>query len=360
MIGKVVASTAAIAAAIGWSTVSPTVDAGRLFTARPRGGVSEVASVQKNASTLLPVPSLQSIELAGRTQDYTVEFLRRFFEADGSIVTVRERQEVDAGGSDEPEFRVTFLGVVGEPPGSALHVEWQNAYDKLGPLFYRYGSFRVHDLAQAANNYVLHDFGPVVRAGRSARRMVVFPNLSDKAICVIDVDQQTNVPLFLAEFDPQLQLLSEVEAVTFAPTVQPIVGNLASDSTPIATFAQAQALLGDPPGLVEPDPVAAAEYVLNRIDVRDDPLNGSQQLSLSYTDGIDQFTILEVPGTGDPFATLPARVGGAPVIGRFRDPAISALFFWDGGVLFKVFGKGAMKRLDEVAMQLYERALSTN
>lgn len=281
VLGKVFASTAVIASAIGW--VGTTTATG------PTAG-TEVGVQTRHptiASAALPVPTLQSIELAGRTQDYTADLLRRFFDG-GNVVTVRERQEVDADGSKEPNFVLTFLGVIGEPPGSALHLHWQHVYETSSALLFRSGTFRILDLVHANNNYVLHDFGPVVRAGRSARRMVVFPNLGDKAICVIDVDLQTSVPLYLAEFDPQLHLLTELEAVSFAPTVQPIAGTLASDVAPITSFAEAQILLGNPPGILEPDPTAASEYALDRIEVLEDPINGYRQLLMSYTDGIDQ------------------------------------------------------------------------
>ncbi len=79
---------------------------------------------------------------------------------------------------------------------------------------------------------------------------------------------------------------------------------------------------------------------------------------MSYTDGIDQFMIVQTVNTVDPFATLPSSSGGAHTIGRFRDPAVSALVFWDDQVAFHIAGRGQLTRLDEVARMVYLQALS--
>ncbi len=75
--------------------------------------------------------------------------------------------------------------------------------------------------------------------------------------------------------------------------------------------------------------------------------------------------LVQMPGTSDVFAGLGTAVGGRTgqlghTVGRYRDPAMSVLVFWDDGVSFQVAGRGAMHRLDAVARQLYLQALSTN
>jgi len=310
-------------------------------------------------ATSQTIPTFATMEQAILNQDYTVEQLRRFRDENGNVVTVRERLEVDANGTSRPDFQLTFLGVEGEPAGSQLTLDWQQAYNRYGTLFVRQGSFLVRDLPKASSHYTLHDFGLVVRAGRVARRMVVFPNALDKAIWVIDVDSLTSVPLFLAEFDHNLNLFANIEAVTFTSTVQPISPTQPSSVvTPMADFAAAEAFLGSPSGLLDPNVMVAVDYTLENIEVHDDPINGRQKLVMSYTDGIDQFMIVQTVNTVDPFANLPSANGGAHTIGRFRDPAVSALVFWDDQVAFHIAGRGVLKRLDDVAYRVYLQALS--
>ena len=303
-------------------------------------------------------PTLASINQALLQVDYTVEQLRRFRTASGGIVTVRERLQVDANGTAVPQFALTFLGVEGEPAGSPLSLKWQQTYARYGSLFFRNGSFQVRDPLRATSNYTLHDFGPVVRAGRAARRMVVFPKTVDKALWVIDVDSATHVPLFVAEFDNHLKIFAEIEAVTFSVGVQSM-----TPATPLlaiipqADFAAASTFLGDPAGLIDPDIASVmGDYGLESVDVHQDPINGREKLVMSYTDGVDQFMVVQTVNVSDPFAGLPGTA--ANTIGRFRDPAVSALVFWDNGVSFHVAGRGSLTRLDDAARAIYRQALT--
>lgn len=330
-------------------------------------GILVPAAAQRLAQTTPPpktatqtLPTLSSMGQALLNQDYTVEQLRRFRDELGNLVTVREELRVVANGTTRPDFEINFLAVEGEPAGSALSNEWQQAYDRYGNLFFRHGSFKVRDLAKASANYSLHDYGQVIRAGRIARRMVVFPASVDKAIWVVDIDSLTSVPLFIAEFDNHLQLRANVEAVSFTDSVQqPLSPTLySSNVTSMADFASAQAHLGSPSGLVDPLVLVTPDYALETIEVHDDPINGRQKLVMSYSDGIDQYMIVQTLNSPDPFAGLPSAQGGANTIGRFRDPAVSALVFWEDNVTFHVAGRGSLQRLDEVASRVYLQALS--
>lgn len=288
--------------------------------------------------------------------------LRRFRDPQGNMVTVRERVDVDAIGTDAPNFELAFLGVEGELAGSAVTQKWQQTYSRFDQLFFLHSSFHVKDLGKAATNYQLHDFGPIARASRSARRFVVWPQQLDKSVWVIDVDVQTSVPLYCAEFDPRMRMLSEVEGLSFTPAT-PAVAVAASSIVALPDFSAATSYLGNPTGLVDPNVMLTSEYSLAQIEVRDDPLNGRQKLVMTYTDGIDEFMIVQTPNTPDAFASLQARSGKgttpAPLghtIARYRDPAMSVLIFWEDGVSFQVAGRGSLQRLDELARQLYLQA----
>lgn len=319
------------------------------------------------AAVRAPSTSFVSMAQAVEQQDYTVVQLRRFVDEQGHVVSVREQVKVDANGTSSPAFLLSFLGVEGQLPGSAAHLQWEQTYERYGALFHRHGSFAIRDLTSVQQNYSLHEFGAVVRAGRSAVRTVVFPTTNDKSIWVVDVDAATSVPLYWAEFDFQFHLLAEVEAVSFLDSViMPAVVLSAAPSAVVhADFAAADAWLGQPAGLIQPPP-AFAGYEVATIETRDDPLNGQQKLVTTYTDGVDEFLVTQLPGSADPFATLlPASgKGGASsmghTIGRFHDVAMRVLLFWDDGVAFQVAGRGSLERLDEVARHLYRQALSTH
>lgn len=321
-------------------------------------GLQAQAAASDHAAKIVPIPTLQSIGQALRSQDYTVEQLRRFRRPNGAVITVRERLKVDANGTKAPEFDLKFLGVEGEPTGSPVYLEWQQTYARYGSLFVRNGSFQVRDLLRASSNYTLHDFGPVVRAGRAARRMVVFPNTVDKAIWVVDIDAVTSVPLFVAEFDNQLKLFAEIEAVQYAVGVQRIAPSASTQvATSLPDFQAANTFLGSPSGLIEPDIASVVgDYELDTVEVFQDPINGREKLVMNYTDGIDQFMVVQTVNVQDPFAGLPGAA--ANTIGRFRDPAVSALVFWEDGVSFHVAGRGSLMRLDDVARLIFRQALT--
>jgi len=316
-------------------------------------------------------PTFAAVALAASQQSYSMVEQRRFRDSQGNVVSVREKLDVFANGSDSPDYQLAFLGVVGEPLKSPLNVEWQQIYQRYGRMFVDHGSFRISDLGKVQQNYSLHHFGTVIRAGRVAFREVVFPATADKSTWLIDVDATTYVPLYQVEFDSQFRMLAEIEAESFtqsstgAPSggVTPVVAGGSSPAAVVhADFATAHAFLGNPQGLVDPGVNLANGYVLDRVFTRDDPLNGQQKLVGVYTDGVDQFLVVQMPGTPDVFAALgSAKDGGAGnIIGRYRDPALSVLVFWEEDVLFHVAGRGAMHRLDEVAKHLYLQALTTH
>lgn len=336
------------------------------LTATPAHAQKGSAGATRMPMRSAPSTSFAAMAQAVQQQDYTVEQLRRFVDEQGQVVSVREQVKVDANGSTSPAFVMTFLGVEGHLPGSAAHVQWEQTYERYGSLFHKHGSFSIRDLAGVQQNYSLHEFGAVVRAGRSAVRTVVFPTTNDKSIWVVDVDAATSIPLYWAEFDFQFRLLAEVEAVTFLDSV--IMPAAVLTGAPAAIvhpdFAAADTWLGQPQGLIQPPPVFAG-YQVATIETRDDPLNGQQKLVVTYTDGVDEFLVTQLPGSADPFASLlPASGKGSSssmghTIGRFHDVAMRVLLFWDDGVAFQVAGRGSLERLDEVARHLYRQALST-
>lgn len=286
--------------------------------------------------------------------------VRRFFE-NGNVVAVREELIVAANGSPDPEFSLRFLAVEGEPSGSSSWSTWTQNYARYAGLYHRHGSFRIRDLQRATANYTLNDLGPTQRAGRSARRVVVFPVRLDKSVWLLDVDSVTCAVLYAAEYDAQLRLLSEVEALTFTPAANvttpyvPVMGITAVQGVDAARRLMPGALL------VEPSMQGVAEYSLGKAQVVDNPLNGRRSLVLAYTDGVDEFFVVQSPGSSDWSAGLPSQGkagGGAPrTMARTRDAQMTSLLFWLGGTSFRVDGRGSLRRLDDFAKQVYRQAI---
>lgn len=305
------------------------------------------------------IPDLNSIHAAATGQDVTATRIRRFLSDNGNVVSVRELYEGKRGAPGSQTFSrsLTFLAVEGEPSGSALSVKWAETYQRFGLLMANSGVFTVRDPIRAQQNYTLHDFGPVVRASRAARRFVVFPNTFDRAFWVIDVDEQTSALLYSAEFDGQLRLASEVEVIAFLPTARSLT------QQPVVVypdFDSAAKQMTSTVGLVDPDVSAASAFSLESVEVRDDVLSGQQMMVSSYSDGVDQLLVVQMPNTADWLAGLPGTHKGGQAIGRrYRDPTMSVHMFWEGGVTFHVAGGGALTSLDALAKHLYLQAINT-
>lgn len=322
-----------------------------------QGAPVQGAPVQGSAPVPATVPSLAALQHAASFLDRTVVQLRRFRGQDGSVTTVREQLVVKSNGTADPDHALAFLGVEGELPGSVLTQKWQSIYDRLNWLLFEQSTFRIRDAAQAQANYSLHDFGPAVRAGRTVRRLVVFPAAIDKGIWLIDVDSATHLVLYTAEFDRHLRLLSEVEAVSLQLSASALADVAFGSSLVFSGFSAARAALNDPAKVIDPDTMVVGEYALRRVEVRADPLNGQQRLVMFWSDGIDQFFVMQTPGTSNAFGSLPASRDGH-TIARYRDAAMTQLFFWDDGVSFEIAGTGSLRRLDELSRRIYRQALA--
>lgn len=318
--------------------------------------VSVPAQIDSSVPSTVSFPGMAA---AIKTQDYTIVQLRRFLSDPANVITVREEVRVDANGSAYPDYEIDYLGVVGEPNGSSQWNEWAQTYNRHGSMFVEHGLFQVRDLPGVTQNYTLHDFGLTVRAGRNARRVVVFPGVLDKAIWLLEVDVVTLVPLYTAEYDNKLRLMSEIEAVSLSVGA-PLIAS-ATSSPLVATlpsYAAAKAYMGNPAGMVDPLGMTC-EYDLNTVKVKTDPLNNRTTMILEYTDGVDQFFVTQTPGAADFLAGFPVRrqASTSHAIARYRDPAMRVLLFWDDGVAFQVAGRGSMLRLDEVAKTIYTTAI---
>lgn len=334
----------------------------------------QVAATTSGAAAGAPaLPAIQSaadvtfqlLAAAPRRHDRTVTQTRRFLAQNGTMAGVHESLEVKAIGVPSPAFRLCFQGVEGQLPGSPVEQSWNATYVRCASLFHEHNSFQVHDADLAAANYTLHDFGSGMRAGRPIRRVVVFPRLLDKAIWVLELDTQTAIPLYSAEYDSSFRLLGELVVTSFQLSVAPFV---ASQPAMLLTrhpdFATAVRQLPTAQGLVDPGiGKIAPDFRLRFVQVTEDPANARKSLVLGYTDGIDEVFVIQTPGTTDIFSVLPGAKGAVPAanaatIARFRDRALSILTFWHQGVTFQMVGRGSMLRLEQVAKRICVQAIT--
>jgi hypothetical protein len=105
-----------------------------------------------------------------------------------------------------------------------------------------------------------------------------------------------------------------------------------------------------------------AEYTQHFVQVTEDPVNGDRTLVIGYTDGIDEFFVLQSHGSGDPFSGSPSmRVAkGTPAhaIASYDDRAMRVYAFHENGVTFQVVGRGSLLRLKDVALRLCQQVVT--
>lgn len=323
-----------------------------------------------------PQPSIGSanditFQLLARSpysQLYQVDQLRRFHDRQNQLVEVDESLTVDGNGDRTSPFRLQFRGVVGCALNAQQSQKWSNTYQRYGSLFYEYGSFRVHDADLAAQNYRLLTFGTVLRANRCCWRTVVYPRRLDKSVWLLDLDAETAVPLYVAEFDANGRLVSQVQVTRFATSQQ--VGRLGSNwewrprmqITPIGATDDGQLPFTDDVHVVKPTTgTLMPDYRLLRSHIADDPFNGERSLVDTFSDGIDAFFVVQTPGRVDPFASAPsARLPGgklpADTIAYYDDPSLRVYQFHQHGVGFQIAGRGSLTRLDQLAKRIYVQA----
>jgi len=342
---------------------------GRLAAQSDAGNNGDATSQPVATANPAPAPSpvlaigitLGGLEHAHRHTPRTQTQLRRIVDR-GNVVTIREELIIAADGSAQPPYSLRFLGVEGEPSGSPLWQRWSQQHSRHANFLQQHGGFAIRDVAKAQANYTLHNFGPIVRAGRTAERIVVFPNRLDKAVWLVDVDAASNLPLYTAEYDSQYRLLSEVEVVSFAMGAQLLTSNAPSMTVTVLSDFDAAKVAMNSNSIVRPQLQPVQEYGLTRVQVIDNPLNARKSLVLIYSDGVDEFFVTQSPGTTDVFATLPsqAKTGGRDpnTVARYRDTSMSVLTFWHDGVTFQVSGRGSLRRLDEFARRTYTQVIT--
>lgn len=297
--------------------------------------------------------------------------VRRFLDADGVLVQIRERVTVQGNGTDSSPFQLEFLDVIGSTVTAAQRQSWQYTYRSHAGLLHQHGSFAVQDVDAAHRNYLLYDFGTVRRAGREARRAIVFPRSGDKAIWVVDLDVDTGLTLYAAEYDSRLRVTGELEVNSLAVgaqvpplgagwnwTPRQVVDVYPSPQLAIQAMRSAFVLVPDLGQVV-------AEYVLHRAQITTNRLNAEQTLVFGYTDGIDEFFVTQSGAQPDPFANSPGRLPDPArskphAIASYDDPAMRVYVFHEKGTTFQVVGSQGLVRLQQVAWRLCRQAVTGN
>jgi hypothetical protein len=349
----------------------PVLVLGFLATSAPAQGLTAVQSATDVTFQLLSIAPFQT--------SYQMQRVRRFLDGQGKVVQVREQLTLQGDSTVDSPFKLEFLDLAG--PGSAVNstgrTQWSEVYRNHAGLLHLHGGFGVHDPVAAAQNYRLFDFGQAQRIGRPVRRVVVFPNQADKGIWVVEVDTQTGIPIYTAEYDSQLRLINELETTLFSVFGSSLARNGAPAGAKstwnwkprmrVSRFASLPLAATMLTGMSPIQPAIASivpEYSQDLVQVTEDPVNGDRTLVLGYTDGIDEFFVLQNQGGGNPFQNNPsinvAGKGSAHAIASYDgdDPALRAYVFHENGITFRVVGRASLVRLKDVSFRLCQQAVT--
>lgn len=339
------------------------------------GGMASLAAQSGNViPDGAPVTFAQLAQAPFQTSHQS-DRVRRFLDGSGQVVQVHEQVTLQATGRSDSPFKLEFVDLVGAGvPDATARTKWSDLYRSNAGLLHMHSGFHVTDAAQAQQNYQLFDFGRAQRLGRDVRRVVVFPFRADKAIWLLDLDAVTGVTLYAAEFDAQLRLTSELETTVFsvlgsAMQVDPRRTGVPAWSwrpkmpvTRVASLQDAAVLYG---GAAPTQPAIApivADYRQHLVQVTEDPVNGDKTLVLGYTDGIDEFFVMQTRGGGNPFssnvAIASATQSSAHAIASYDDQAMRAYVFHQAGTTYWVVGSGALARLKDVAFRLCQQTVT--
>lgn len=339
-------------------------------------------------STLEQAPAIQQaaditfdlLHRVVRETPFRARQVRRFLQPDDTLVGVIEDLACN-GDPAHARFKLDFVAVEGTAPSPEATNLWSTTYSANGSLLHEHGGFRIRDLAAAQRNYTLHPFGRAMRGGRAVWWLVVAPSSRDKASWVLALDEQSALPVYQAQVDSSGRLLGEVDVrqLTLGSTVQ---SNWWTPVMSVSRFGTAEAARaamnapqarGSSTGLLVPaiDQVMP-EYCLHLAQVTADPVTGQQTLVLGYTDGVDEFFVLQNPDVSDPFAGLPVgartrSTGKTPgpirsdremAVARYDDSSLRVYLFQRNGVLVRIAGNGSLVRLDDVARRIAQQAVT--
>ena len=288
---------------------------------------------------------------------------RTLDDGQGSMVTLRESLKVQGKGSLTSPFRLDFEAVVGQQPAAASNNRWRAAYDAHAGLIHRHGAFAVRDARQAKKNYRLISFGDASRAGRAAWRVVIFPLRLDKGIWVVDLDRQTGVPLYRAEYNSNGKLISELEVTSFSlMQASARVRNAWRPRLEVSRLTklnQVASRLSRQPAHPEVGGIMN-DYEQHMMHMTEDPLNGDKALVLGYTDGVDEFFIVQEFGRLDPLR-IPRAFDDeeAHTIASYDDPHMRVYVFHHDSVTYKVVGRASLMRLQDVARHFCHQVVTT-
>jgi len=299
--------------------------------------------------------------------------VRRVRDQYGRMVGVVEQLEVRPW---DDEFRLVPVTPTGQPLAETS--EAVDRYREHAGFIHRHQSFRVHDAALAATNYIHWPLDTKVRAGRPVSRALVIPRALDRSVWVLEVDQQTGYPLYRAEYDSTLQLVSELEVTSFQLTVPPgsnasatpsgdagntwgWVPSFQTTEYPSAPLAR-QALASDGDAMEIPDASLLGWGFRSHMNLVSEHHFDMERKALvsGFTDGIDEVFFVQDEGR-DPLSVLPSQSlprgaeDGSHSIVRFLDQNVRQYTFFHRGVLTVVVGRGSQLGMDAAAKAFYRQ-----
>jgi hypothetical protein len=269
----------------------------------------------------------------------------------------------EAGSNTAERFQLTFLGIEGKQPTPYELIQRKKTFAGTAGFLFRYQSFRVHDVTQANQNYIIYYLGKTQRIGRATYRVAVLPKRWDRSAWLLDLDIATGYPLYRAEYTLDIVLRAEVEVTSFQPNVR-VPNGLTSWWTPtngVVEYTDAAKALSQvlPKLSVQVVPGATqlpAGYKLARSRVVTDAYQGTKKAALIYSDGIDQMFVLQVPKPQ--VRNLSVRTVGDNLY-VFENNGITDFYFSHRGVDFRVIGGASRSMVETTAKAIYRQAVAT-
>lgn len=265
--------------------------------------------------------------------------------------------------SSPERFQLTFLGIEGKTLSPFELSQRQAIFQESAGFLFRYQSFRVHDVAQAGQHYVIYYLGKTRAVSRPSYRVAVIPKRWDRSAWLLDLDVVTGYPLYRAEYTLDAVLRSEVEVTSFEPNVRIPNSTTWWSSTKgfadhnSATTALSQVVTNQSSQVVPGLAQLPAGYKLARSQVITDAYQGKKIASLIYSDGIDQIFVHQMPKPKTNNTWSVRAVGHNLYV--FENNGITDLYFDHGGVDFRIIGGASRDMVENTAKAIYLQAVTT-
>ncbi len=313
------------------------------------------AQVQVGAGATATAPGLTGADLAvqawnAQTRVAYKGYRLYFFDFGDGRRLQEEKIAVKPEGKGKVSFRLELSAILDsrmKGRGGVLNLSLAQALFSMreGSNF-KFRGFRIHNLDLALRNYSFRAQGEDKVAGRACRVLMVVPKDKDRRAWKVWIDTKTGLVLKYWEISPEGQVVSGMEMEAQGLQVGPRtsfrdVGKWWRPSGKSRTFRS----LGEAEKAFKADAVVPSYlpwgYMLMEIRLAKSTA-GRPFLVLTYTDGIDTFSVIQGRPQGKPDKVAPPVGGdlGSPlVIHRYRLGCLTQLWATVQGRMIMLVGR---------------------